>query len=140
MLADEEPDKPAKQEKPLPKPTEVLEQIRSETLPALPERVEMKYRARFTREAAQAEESWAHLQGIRDHYKHKGRWSNFLIAVMAFMVGFQSWLLYNVGVGKWDYSDYDWLLPALLVQNLAQVIGLAVFVVKALFKDMDRKD
>jgi hypothetical protein len=56
--------------------------------------------------------------------------------VMAGMVIFQSVLLGLVGAGIWDFSRYAWLLPALLVQNLAQVIGLAVFVVKALFRDV----
>ncbi len=53
---------------------------------------------------------------------------------MAFMVVFQSFLLWMVGGGFWDFSEYEWLLPALLAQNLAQIVGLAVFVVKALFK------
>ena len=55
--------------------------------------------------------------------------------LMAVMIGFQSYLLVMVGQGKWDFTEYSWLLPALLAQNLAQVIGLAVFVVRALFSD-----
>ena len=72
---------------------------------------------------------------MQDHYKHKGRWSNFLMFVMFGMVAFQSVLLGFVGAGTWDFSKYQWLLPLLLGQNLAQIIGLAVFVVKALFKE-----
>jgi hypothetical protein len=53
------------------------------------------------------------------------------------MISFQSFLLYEVGVGAWSFEKYTWLLPALLVQNLAQIVGLAVFVVKALFTKMD---
>ena len=56
--------------------------------------------------------------------------------VMAGMIIFQSVLLGMVGAGVWDFTKYQWLLPVLLAQNLAQVIGLAVFVVKALFKDI----
>lgn len=55
--------------------------------------------------------------------------------LMAGMIGFQSYLLVRVGQGAWSFADYNWLLPALLAQNLAQVVGLAVFVVKALFSD-----
>lgn len=58
------------------------------------------------------------------------------MGLMGVMILFQSYLLLKVGVGDWDFSKYEWLLPALLVQNLAQVVGLAVFVVKALFKDL----
>jgi hypothetical protein len=58
------------------------------------------------------------------------------MAVMAIMIGFQSYLLFKVGTGEWDFTKYEWLLPILLFQNLAQIVGLAVFVVKALFRDM----
>lgn len=92
----------------------------------------------FRSVSTESEERYAHLKGLQDHYKHKGYWSYFLMFVMLAMVVFQSILLGLVGAGVWDFSKYAWLLPALLVQNLAQIIGLAVFVVKALFKDIKR--
>lgn len=98
--------------------------------------LERTFNRRFSNASIEGQEKYEHLKGLRDHYKHKGRWSNFLMGVMAAMVIFQSVLLGLVGAGVWDFSAYDWLLPALLVQNLAQIIGLAVFVVKALFRDM----
>jgi len=52
------------------------------------------------------------------------------------MLAFQSYLLVMVGRGVWDFSAYEWLLPALLVQNLAQVVGLSVWAVKYLFSDI----
>ena len=54
------------------------------------------------------------------------------------LVAFQSFLLAMVGCNVWSFKDYKWLLPALLVQNLAQVVGLAVFVVKSLFSEVKR--
>ena len=90
----------------------------------------------FSEKSVESQERYAHLKGIQDHYKHKGRWSNFLIFVMFGMVAFQSTLLGLVGAGIWDFTAYAWLLPILLGQNLAQIIGLAVFVVKALFKEI----
>jgi hypothetical protein len=90
----------------------------------------------FDREAIESQISYAHLRGIQDHYRHKGRWSSFLMLLMCGMVVFQSTLLGLVGAGIWDFTRYDWLLPLLLGQNLAQIIGLAVFVVKALFKEI----
>ncbi|MDR3524889.1 MAG: hypothetical protein P4L66_12395 [Acetobacteraceae bacterium] len=87
--------------------------------------------------SADSEQRYIHLRGLEDHYRHKGNWSWFLIALMAVMILFQCILLGMVGANIWSFEKYTWLLPALLVQNLAQVIGLAVFVVKALFKDMD---
>lgn len=95
-----------------------------------------EYENSFNTLSAKSQQDYAHLSGLQDHYRHKGYWSYFLMAVMAAMVLFQSLLLGMVGAGIWTFKDYAWLLPALLVQNLAQIIGLAVFVVKSLFKDM----
>lgn len=97
---------------------------------------EDEFETKFRRLSIDAELQYAHLDGLRDHYKHKGKWSYFLIFLMFMMVAFQCLLLWRVGIGAWDFTKYQWLLPALLVQNLTQVVGLAVFVVKALFKDL----
>lgn len=99
---------------------------------------EEKFIEDFSRRSLEGEREYAHLRGLVDHYNHKGRWSWFLIALMAFMVGFQSLLLSLVGAGIWSFEKYSWLIPTLLVQNLAQIVGLAVFVVKSLFKDIKR--
>ncbi|HYJ31245.1 MAG TPA: hypothetical protein VEW25_13005 [Allosphingosinicella sp.] len=80
--------------------------------------------------------SYAHLVGLQQHYSHKSQWSYFLMAMMLGMIGFQSFLLFKVGAAQWTFAEYDWLLPALLVQNLAQIAGLCVIVVQALFKDV----
>src|SRR5688572_22875500 len=106
----------------LPTPAEILAQIELGPL----ELVEEKYVNRFGRHAVEVEERYEHLTGLKDHYRHKRGWSVFLAAVMAVMIGFQIYLLSMVGSGAWTFAEYDWLLPALLVQNLAQVIGLAV--------------
>lgn len=102
-----------------------------------PRRLQRKFLARFSSLSVESEAKYTHIAGLKDHYKHKARWSYFLMFLMFTMVLFQSILLYEVGIGAWDFSKYAWLLPALLVQNLAQIVGLAVFVVKALFKDMN---
>ncbi|UWQ52740.1 hypothetical protein [Leisingera caerulea] len=103
-------------------------------------KAEKQYLKRFRALSLESQTGYAHLQGIRDHYKHKGRWSNFLIFAIGGMLVFQSILLWRVGMGKLDFKDYDWLLPALLVQNLGQVIGLAVFAVKYLFSDISNQN
>jgi hypothetical protein len=86
--------------------------------------------------AIQGERQYIHLSGLSDHYWHKQLWSFFIAGLMSFMILFQSFLLLMVGFGWWNFEKYTWLLPALLVQNLAQIVGLALFVVKALFKEM----
>lgn len=127
-------DTPAAVDRGLPRPEDVLAEVKASPTP--PMAAESQYLDRFRKTSIEAQESYAHLQGLRDHYQHKKNWSWFIMLLMAGMVGFQSYLLYRVGVGAWDFKSYEWLLPALLVQNLTQIVGLAVFVVKALFKDI----
>lgn len=97
-------------------------------------------RERWTSELAgddvRHEAEYAHLKGLRDHYHHKGKWSWFLMGLMGWMVAFQCVLLWMVGAKIWDFTPYKWLLPALLAQNFAQIVGLALWVVKALFRDL----
>jgi hypothetical protein len=127
-----------KQEEKLPSLEQMLEAVSRQDA-ELPSEWESYYRREFSVTEIQGETEYEHLKGLRSHYKHKGRWSWFLMLAMGSMILFQMVLLEHVGLGLWDFSEYEWLLPVLLVQNLAQVIGLAVFVVKALFRDV-RKD
>jgi hypothetical protein len=89
-------------------------------------------------EGGQAE--WIHLRGLEDHYAQKGIWSYFLMFILGVMTVFQCVLLGMVGSGHWDFTQYDWLLPLLLVQNLAQIVGLSTFAVQALFKRLTERN
>lgn len=91
----------------------------------------------FSTKNVENERAYVHLRGLNAHYKHKSGWSFFIGALMFVMVAFQCTLLGLVGSGIWSFEKYTWLLPILLVQNFAQIIGLAIFIVKALFKEMD---
>lgn len=94
----------------------------------------------FYAHSADQEAKYVRLQALRDHFAHKGKWSYFLMFLMFVLVAFQCVLLGLVGGKVWDFREYDWLLPLLLVQNFAQIVGLAVFVVRSLFGAMDRGD
>lgn len=83
----------------------------------------------------ESEASYIHLRGLERHYKLKTIWAYAVMAIMAGMLAFQCFLLWMVGANDWSFVAYKWLLPALLVQNLAQVSGLAYIVVKALFNN-----
>lgn len=127
-------------ETPPPRSGEVLQAISAEAASGSSiSKHERDYLRRFGTMSVNAQVQYAHLTGIRDHYKHKGRWSNFLIVTIAAMLAFQSFLLIQVGTGQWDFTSYEWLLPALLVQNLAQVVGLSVWAVKYLFSDISNQ-
>lgn len=52
------------------------------------------------------------------------------------MILFQSGLLLLVGLGRLDFTPYDWLLPVLLVQNFGQIVGLALHAVRYLLSDI----
>lgn len=114
-----------------------LDQIRGDIGKAAenPRRVERMWNRRFGAVAVKAEARYEHLRGLRDHYTHKRIWSYVLMGMMALLLAFQCLLLGLVGSGVWDFTPYDWLLPALMVQNLAAIIGLAYVVVKSLFRD-----
>lgn len=94
------------------------------------------YLEQFRERSIEAQISYAHLKGIQEHYRHKGYWSYALMAAIGLMLVFQIVLLICVGLEVLDFTKYKWLLPALLVQNLGQVIGLAVYAVKYLFSDI----
>ena len=119
-------------DKGLPKAGEVLAQIQADDNES--NYLQSLLQKRFSTEAAQSEAEWTHLQGLQDHYWHKVNWSWFLMVLLSAMIVFQSVLLIFVGLGVWDFTQYELLLPALLVQNLGQVIALAYVVVKSLFR------
>jgi hypothetical protein len=104
--------------------------------PQDPRRAQRFFERRFRAVSLESESAYEHLKGLRSHYQHKSSWSTFLMWTMGLLLGFQSLLLGMVGAGVWDFTRYEWLLPSLMVQNLAAIIGLAVVVVKALFKDI----
>lgn len=98
---------------------------------------ETNFEKRFSARSVQSETDYAHLRGIEDHYKHKKHWSWFVIFIMFLMVGFQMVLIVKVGRGTWDYKDYDWLLPTLMIQYFGQIVGLAWLIVKSLFSKIN---
>ena len=116
----------------LPRPHEILQSAVTETSEA--SRQQRNFEQRFSNQSVNAQAEYTHLKGLRDHYFHKKGWSWFLMGLMALMMAFQSFLLVQVGFGYFNFTEYAWLLPALLVQNLGQVIALAYVVVKSLFR------
>ena len=84
----------------------------------------------------EGEEAWVRIRGLEAHFEHKSLWSTVLIFTIAWMVIFESILVACVGFGWWDFKEYAWLVPTLMIQFLAQIVGLGILVVKSLFKDM----
>ena len=80
------------------------------------------------------EVEYEHLKGLRDHYANKQTWSVALLTLLTGTLGLQWALIFLVGFGVLDFTQYKWLLPTLLVQTLMQVASLAFIVVKSLFR------
>ena len=78
-----------------------------------------------------------HLKGLQAHFQHRNLWSNWLLRIIVFMVAFQSVLLILVGIEFLDFKEYDWLLPTVMTQYLLQIVGLATYAVKELFRKID---
>ena len=97
---------------------------------------QQKYVEQQENRSRKSEEQYAHLKGIQSHYLHKNYWSWLLMGCIPLMIVFQMVFLYLVGTGKLDFREYDWLLPTFLVQSFGQVIGLAVYAVRSLFRDI----
>lgn len=122
------------EEKEIPKAPDVLRELKR--TPSNTIAKEEKFEEEFHEHSLKSERGYVHLEGLIDHYAQKKNWSVWILGMMVFMVLFQSFLLCMVGANVWSFEKYTWLLPALLVQNLAQVVGLAVLVVRSLFRDL----
>ena len=104
-----------------------------------PSEAENEFEKSFSHDAKQVAPKYIeriYATALLQHYRQKNAWSAGVFMLVSTMMVFQCVLLSMVGAGIWNFSDYQWLLPALLVQNLAQIFGLAVIVVKSLFADI----
>lgn len=97
---------------------------------------EEEFESKFNDHSIKQQADYTRIKGIEQHYLHKGYWSIFIMAIMSVMIIFQCVLLGMVGGNSWRFSQYKWLLPTLMVQNLAELVGLAFIVVSSLFKDI----
>ena len=117
-----------------PTKSEVLAEIHKQGAVVATDRPEpLPPTERDARLETERELAFARLRAFTAHHDSKRHWSFFMMVVIGGLIAFQAFLLVMVGTGLWDFTKYEWLLPLLLVQNLAQIIGLAHVAVKALF-------
>lgn len=84
--------------------------------------------------SVEQEAKYEHLKGLQDHYANKKQWSRALLWFLGITLLLQWILIFFVGAGFLDFTEYQWLLPTLLIQTLMQVAGLAVIVIQSLFR------
>ncbi|MGX7346868.1 hypothetical protein ACWM9A_13420 [Acetobacter pasteurianus] len=119
----------------LPSVEELRREVEAES-PSKEKRKEEEFEHKFSSDSVKQEADYARIKGIEQHYLHKGYWSIFIMLIMFIMIVFQCVLLGMVGGNTWRFSQYKWLLPTLMVQNLAELVGLAFIVVRSLFRDI----
>jgi hypothetical protein len=109
------------------RPSDVKPKLRpSKTTPLSEERAEAQ---------GDSDEAKAHLDGVRRFYKLRTHWSWFLMACIAISLIFHISLTVLVGFKVVDFEKYQWFLPMVITENFAQIIALAIIVVKFLFSE-----
>lgn len=92
-----------------------------------------------TEDATQeSEETKIHLQGLTEYYSLRKRWSTFLCCLIGILITFHIVLTVFIGRGWFNFADYKVVLGIIVGENFAQIIALALIVVKFLF-DPNRK-
>lgn len=76
------------------------------------------------------------LKGLEDYFRMRGSWSSCLKWALFIILGFNIGMVWFVGKGILKYSD-EWFLRIVLTTNLADIIGLAVVIVKFLFPNQN---
>lgn len=84
-----------------------------------------------------AERELAHLNGLKNFYFLRIKWSWSIFGFITFLIFFQSILTVLVGCGVLNFEKYPWFVSIFVTENCGQIIGLAIIVVKFLF---DKKD
>lgn len=52
---------------------------------------------------------------------------------ISFFIAFHLVLTMGVGLGWFDYREYQWLIPLITVENFLQVVGMGYIVVRFLY-------
>ena len=76
------------------------------------------------------------LKGLASYFTMRERWSHCLMIAIFIVLGFNILMVWFVGIGTLMYSD-EWFLRIVLTTNLADIIGLAVVIVKFLFPNQN---
>lgn len=75
------------------------------------------------------------VEGRKDFFALRKRWSRFLKWMLFLMIYFQIMLAICIGFGWMDFSQYQKFLYCVIGENFVQIIGLCYIIVNYLFKD-----
>jgi hypothetical protein len=107
--------------------------IKANSSPADPRRIEDE------REEAEkkAEITKIHLDGLKDFYFLRRTWSWAIFGFITTLILFHIVLTGCIGFGYMDFKEYPWFISIVVTENFAQIIALALIVVKFLFHKKD---
>jgi hypothetical protein len=90
-------------------------------------------------EAVEKEKTESFLEAMEkeDIINMRRLWSNFLLAVVLFVVIFDSIIFIGIGRSWFIYDDR--VVPVFIVESLLKILGLALIVVKFLFNEKSLK-
>ncbi len=86
-----------------------------------------------------SEESLTHLDGLKDFYKLRKKWSWSIFGFIVALIAFQIIITSLVGLNILNFEKYPLFLPLVISENFIQIIGLALIVVKFLFSNPKNK-
>jgi hypothetical protein len=73
--------------------------------------------------------------GRRKYFDLRDRWSAWIIGWITVLIAFNVVITLLVGLGRLDYSQYEWFITAVIVQTFLQIVGLGAIAVRYLFAD-----
>lgn len=73
--------------------------------------------------------------GRQKYYELRDKWSKYLAGFILLTLLFQFWLTFFIGKGWIDFTDYEPYLYLIVGENFTHIIGMAVIIVKFLFRD-----
>lgn len=73
------------------------------------------------------------LNGRKDFFALRKRWSSWIIGWITALVVFNVLLTIVVGLGWLSFLEYEWFIIAVTVETFLQVVGLGAIAAKFLF-------
>ncbi len=72
-------------------------------------------------------------EGSENYYKLRNKWSIYICRFIAAMLIYQAVLTLCIGMGWFDFINYQTFLSLAIGENFAQIVGMGVIVAKFLF-------
>jgi len=72
-------------------------------------------------------------KGRESYFKLRSDWSSYLFWMIWFTLSFQFVLSFGIGIGFFDFLNYEKVIYVIIGENFAQIVGMGYIVVRYLF-------